>query len=643
MPMNFFEHQDVARKKTGRLVLFFALAVIITIALIYLVIAGAIAAGDGGSDLWDWRILLIVSAGVLAVVGLGSWYKISQLGAGGQVVAEMLGGRLLNHDTQDLHERKILNVVEEMAIASGTPVPPVYLLDEPGINAFAAGYSTGDAVIGVTRGCIELLSRDELQGVIAHEFSHVLNGDMKLNIRLMGIINGILVVGLIGYYTMRAGMATSRGRSSSNKKGGDPGLALAAIGVAVMVIGFIGTFFGNIIRAAVSRQREYLADASAVQFTRNPEGIAGALKKIGGHSHGSRLQHSHAKEIAHMTFAMGISGLFATHPPLPDRIARVDPQWDGSFVAAEQPVDDANEAEERRAAAVAAREAQGRERIEGFAKAAMAMSVMQMIGQPTPAHVSYAQQLIASIPQAIREAAHEVYGARALIYAMLFNTEEPARGKQEQCLAQREEPEVARLAGKLEAEVRSLDPKLRLPVIDMATGSLTRLSPPQYDRFRENVIAFIFADDQVETFEWVLSHVLLHHLDQHFKKVKRPTVQYYSLASLTQQLSVLLSTLAYVGQDERKEIEAAFNAGAAQLDVKVSLLPKEQSGLGPVDDAIEVLNTVAPPLKQKILAACAACIAADKQITIDEAELFRAIASSLDCPTPPILPGQPLV
>ncbi len=662
MSMNFFEQQDVARRNTGRLVFLFALAVIVTIALVYFVIAGALVAGHqvgqqdtshliesepepdaDGPSLWDWRVLLGVSAGVLAVVSLGSFYKISQLSAGGHVVAEMLGGKLLHHDTKDMHERKILNVVEEMAIASGTPVPPVYLMEEQGINAFAAGYSPGDAVIGVTRGCIELLSRDELQGVIAHEFSHILNGDMKLNIRLIGIINGILVVGLIGYYTMRAGLATSRGsRSGGNKKGGDPGLALVAIGAAVMAIGFIGTFFGNLIRAAVSRQREFLADASAVQFTRNPQGISGALMKIGGHHLGSRIEHSHAREVAHMMFSQGIAGMFATHPPLPDRIRRIDPGWDGRYPVP-IPVDDRNEAEDRRAAAMAAKQEQGRERIESFAKAAMAITAVQMIGQPTPAHVSYAQRIIASIPQPIRDAAHEPYGARALIYAMLLNTDAASRRKQANCLAQREDREVTRLTAGLETAVRSLDADTRLPVIDLATASLRELSPKMYEQFRDNVHAFIHADDEVEPFEWALSHLLLHHLDQHFDKRKRPVVQYYALTALANPLSALLSTLAHMGHGSEEHARQAFGAGAAELDVPVTMLPASKSGLGLVDEALAALNTVAAQLKKKILLACAACIAADKTITIAEAEMFRAIASSLDCPIPPVLPGQPLV
>ncbi len=662
MAMNFFEQQDAARRNTGRLVFLFALSVALTIAAIYLLIAVAIVAGHDRAghaephvpramaerdpslvetpSLWNWPVLLGVSVVVLAVVGFGSVYKIAQLGSGGPAVAEMIGGKLLHHDTRDPNAQKILNVVEEMAIASGTPVPPVYLVDEPGINAFAAGYSSGDAVIGVTRGCIERLSRDELQGVVAHEFSHILNGDMRLNIRLIGLIHGILVVGLIGYYVMRAGMATSR--SSGNKKGADPGMAMVVFGAGVMAIGFIGTLFGQLIRAAVSRQREFLADASAVQFTRNPHGIAGALQKIGGHPSGAHINHSHASEIAHMMFSQSLAGMFATHPPLVDRIRRVDPNWDGQFVKPGS-VDNRNEVENRGAAAVASQQDKGRERIEGLAKAAMAVTAMQMIGQPTPAHVTYARELIAGIPADLREAAHEPYGARALIYAMLLHGEGSARLAQIQCLSQREEAEVGRIVSRLAPSLGRLDTRARLPLIELASASLGELSERQYDRFRENIRAFMEADGSIDTFEWVLGHVLLHHLDQHFDKRNRPRVQYYALSALGPQLSTLLSALAHVGHENAGEVAKAFAAGAAQLSVEVSLLPERESDLGGLDAALDVLDTVAAKQKQKILMACAACIAADKAITTEEAEVFRAVASSLDCPTPPILPGQPLV
>ena len=334
--MDFFEDQEDARRKTGRLVALFVLAVLSIIASVYAVVSGALVYATGEAQFWRPELFLAVVATTVAVVALGSLYKIAQLRGGGRVVAETLDGKLILSDSVDPQERKVLNVVEEMAIASGTPVPPVYVMQqETGINAFAAGYGPGDAVIGVTRGCIEQLSRDELQGVIAHEFSHILNGDMRLNIRLIGVLNGILIIGIIGYTVMRVMFYSGSGRSRNGGKGGGAAMAMLVVAVGLMVVGFLGTFFGNMIKAAVSRQREYLADGSAVQFTRNPTGVAGALKRIGAYAKGSTVATPRAVEASHMFFARaiksGFSSMLATHPPLEERIRRIDPGWDGTY------------------------------------------------------------------------------------------------------------------------------------------------------------------------------------------------------------------------------------------------------------------------------------------------------------------------
>ncbi|HHH89125.1 MAG TPA: heat-shock protein HtpX, partial [Aliiroseovarius sp.] len=296
--MDFFQHQDQARRQTALLVLFFSLAVISLVVLTNLLVMFLFGFIDsqtlnspdlGGAFLarFDWQTFFGIGAVVIAVILLGSLYKIHSLSRGGDAVAEMLGGQRIVDGSGDLDRQKVLNVVEEMAIASGTPVPPVYLIDEDGINAFAAGFSPGDAVIGVTRGCIRQLNREQLQGVIAHEFSHILNGDMRLNIRLMGILHGILILGLIGYFLLRGGSHRHYYQRSSRNSGSG---AILGLGLGLVVIGYTGTFFGNLIKAAVSRQREFLADASAVQFTRSNQGIAGALKRIGGSVAGSRIE-----------------------------------------------------------------------------------------------------------------------------------------------------------------------------------------------------------------------------------------------------------------------------------------------------------------------------------------------------------------
>ena len=327
MGPDFFTHQDQARRNTTRLEVLFVLAVLALILSIDLLLAATLGylARDPRTGAVDWSLafdpgIVVLSAlGTLSVVGGGSLFKTAQLRSGGHVVAEELGGRRLHPDTADPTEQKILNVVEEMAIASGTATPPVFLLDsEQGINAFAAGFTPSDAVIGITRGAAERLTRDELQGVVAHEFSHILNGDMRLNIRLMGILHGILIIGMLGYFILRMTASSGRGRRSSRGGGGGAVVAILALGAGLMAVGFFGTLFGNLIKAAVSRQREFLADASAVQFTRQPSGLAGALKKISGLAAGSRIENPNAPEASHMFFGRatgGFAGLFSTHPP----------------------------------------------------------------------------------------------------------------------------------------------------------------------------------------------------------------------------------------------------------------------------------------------------------------------------------------
>ena len=329
LSMDFFEQQDKARGLSGYLFLLFGFAVLCIIISIFCLASVAVGFEKNLAELaWTFELAAVSSVSTIIAVFLASAFRISWLSSGGKVVAESMGGQRLNQSTKDPLSRQVLNVVEEMAIASGTPVPPVYLMEEEGINAFAAGYSPRDAVIGVTRGCATKLNRDQLQGVMAHEFSHILNGDMRINIRLTGIIFGIVFLSSIGrILTNIAYVSGGRRRNGKDSGGG----ALVILGIGLLIIGGIGGFFGAMIRASISRQREFLADASAVQFTRNPDGIAGALKRIGGYSHGSKLQSAGAQEFSHMFFSSGISSMFATHPPLPIRIKRIDPNWKNSY------------------------------------------------------------------------------------------------------------------------------------------------------------------------------------------------------------------------------------------------------------------------------------------------------------------------
>lgn len=646
--MNFFESQDRVRKHTFQLVLLFGLAVvtlIIMVNLLVMVVFGYINSEQmqGGGALFqqmDWQTFASVSAGVGAVVLVGSLYKIMALSAGGKVVAEALGGQLIPQNTDDLKQRRLLNVVEEMAIASGTPAPPVYILvGEPGINAFAAGFTPRDAVIGVTQGLIEHLSREQLQGVIAHEFSHIFNGDMRLNIRLMGVLNGILIIGIAGYYLLYSTSFSRRGRS--NDKGAAGILALA---IGLMVIGFAGTFFGGLIKAAVSRQREYLADASAVQFTRNPDGIAGALKRIGGLEFGSIVENPGAPEVSHAFFAQGVSGfmqsLSATHPPLAKRILRIDPHWDGKFDSSDK-TDSPRKEDEVGKKQTLTREELAKKVTTIVVGAAMAdvANAFDQIGNPKPETINYARSLIAGLPMAIKDAAREPYGARAVIYSMVLDPGEEIRGRQLEHLQKHADPDVFVLTHKLLPEMGGLDIKYRLPIIDIAIPALKQLSLNQYQAFRDNLIALIEMDSRVDLLEWSLQKILFNHLDGQFFKLARTETRYSHAGRLKQEIELILSVMAYAGHQDQNEIEAAFIAATKTLEFGgLQLLAKNEIGFSYLDRSLQKLEKLKPQAKLQLLKACAASVVHDQKISPVEVELLRAFSDVLGCPMPPIIP-----
>jgi len=657
--MNFFEHQDQAKRNTTRLMVFLVLAVASLIAMTVLLVAAVIIfqAGDTyppDQSLVDIllqtlepKLLLTVAACVVAVVALASLYKLAQLSGGGQAVAESMGGKLLNQSSSDANERKILNVVEEMAIASGTPVPPVYLLDEAGINAFAAGYQAQDAVIGVTRGCIEVLSREELQGVVAHEFSHILHGDMRLNIRLVGILHGILVIGLIGYLIFRSGAFAGRSRSSRNN--GGIALGVFGLGAALMVIGYAGTFFGKLIKAAVSRQREYLADASAVQFSRNPAGITGALKKIGGYDEGSLLQNENAAEFSHMYFGEGVHsffGLLSTHPPLADRIGRLDPQWKGQFdhVSASNTnsqSSQSNFAGGEQTSGIGGSPS-GKPSPQNFPESSQAAgtpSAIDSIGQPTPAHLNYAHQLIESLPKPVREAVRDSFSARALVYNLLISKDPVVADKQRRILKENAHPAVVKYTQTLSAAMEKLPAETRLPILELSIPAIKMMSERQYEVFKRTLVLLIQADQTVELFEWAIYRILRHNVEPQTHN----TPNNKSLQSLKDHVERLLSALAHAGHADNDGAFRAFNTARDQLPLgNLSLARVEDINFPQLDGIVVQLKQLKPLQKPLLLKAMAACISHDGKVTAEEAELFRAVADSLDCPVPPLLPEQSL-
>jgi Zn-dependent protease with chaperone function len=643
--MNFFESQERAHKHTTLLIVLFGIAVMALIAmanLLILVVFGVVNSQQirEGQSLFaqmDWKMVATVGAGVSVVVLAGSLYKMMALSGGGKVVAESLGGQLIPRNTEEPNERKLLNVVDEMAIASGTPAPPVYLLaNEPGINAFAAGFSPRDAVLGITQGAIEQLSRDQLQGVIAHEFSHIFNGDMRLNIRLMGALNGILILGILGYYLMYSASFSGRRRGNGNS-----GAAILALAVGLMVIGYAGTFFGGLIKAAVSRQREYLADASAVQFTRNPSGIAGALKRIGGLKSGSLVLNPGAPEVSHAFFAKGVTGfaqwLSSTHPPLAKRILRIEPQWDGKFDVAEAPPPAESQTPVDKTSVKRSPDMiKNMATVAAQTVASEAVAVMDQIGQPTPESVRLAQSLLSEMPAVIRDAAREPYGARAVIYGLLLDKEAGLREQQLALLQARADPDVYALAIRLMPQMDALAVRLRLPLIDIAIPALKQLSHSQCPPFLENLAALINMDAQVDLFEWSLQKILSRHLDGHLHKPSTAAARYLDIGQLTQELGYVLSVMAHAGATDQHGAQRAFDASAGHLaSTELTLLAKHQIRIAELDLVFGKLDLLAPTAKSRLLTACVISIWHDQRAMPAEVELLRAFASVMDCPMPP--------
>lgn len=629
--MNFFERQEQARKKTKLLLVYYTLAVVGTIVAVYfaIVLFFNYQKVEKTGSWWQPELFVWVSSITLLIVGVGSLTKLAQLSSGGGAVAQALGGRPVNPNTTSLEEKRLMNVVSEMAIASGVPVPEVYVLDnEPGINAFAAGHSPKDAAIGVTRGALKLLNRDELQGVIAHEFSHILNGDMRLNLRLIAGIAGILTLTMIGYQILRARV---RGKGGGYIK---------LFGLVLVIIGAIGAFFARLIQAAVSRQREFLADASAVQFTRNPSGIAGALKKIGALEAGSKIHSPAATETAHIFFSQSfstlLSNLLATHPPLEERIKAIEGSFEGEF----KPITTVEPTIETRPEKPGARPVQppiigipagGRIRTE---------VIFGLTGSVTPQHLEYSENVKSILPASLVSATEEPYGAVALVYALLLDDKQPIRDKQLTELSKTVRPAIYKETIKIYPQTQAVDRKFKSILIELAIPALRQLSPSQYAEFENAVEVLIRADLHVDLFEFMLTKMIKRRLEPHFKGTPPIEPVINSLKAVLQECSVLFSAMASTGHGDEAEARSAFETGLKKTglnEVGFEFLPIDKCGISEIDKALDKCAKLHPILRQKLLQAATAIASSDDYLTAYEGELLRIIADSLDCPVPPII------
>lgn len=634
--VNFFEHQHKARKKTWVLVVYFVLAIALIIvainAVVYVVVAQATTPAPALDDWLRRPVWIWISLATLAVIVIGTLITMLKLRGGGRAVAELVGARRVNPGTDDLNERRLINVVEEMSIASGTPVPELYVLDdEPSINAFVAGYRPTEAVMVVTRGALETFNRDELQGVVGHEYSHVLNGDMRINIRLMGILAGILLIGQIGRVMLRSG-SRSRGKGSGQA---------AAIGLALFLIGYIGLFFGALIKAAVSRQREFLADASSVQFTRNPSGIAGALWKIKQHAEGSLLDNTRADDVSHFCFGeavkAGFTSLMATHPPLDERIRAVDPH----FVARRKAERMGEEpAEAGRPVAVPASAAGFVGAFAAPASVTPAEAAMS-VGTVGAGHLSYAEKLHAAIPAPLISALRGGDTARNVIFALVLagmknEAREPGRS-----LVRTEEGEaVSAATADLMAPLASLGIPARLPLVNVAVPALKSMRREARAKFLATLQKLIEADRRYSIFEFAMLTILREHLAEDSGRDIPP--RYFKYDAVGNEVRLILSVLARAGSASEEAATRTFRHVMSQFTREPGEpMAREQCGMATLGAALHKLALLAPLLKKSVVEACADCVIHDGKVVAAEAELLQAIAESLDCPMPPLLAATP--
>jgi Zn-dependent protease with chaperone function len=622
--MDFFEAQAAAARRTRLLTVLFAAAVLAIVCVIYLVVSLGVTGGR-----FDPTLFLMVAAGVGAVIGGGSLHMMRLLGRDGSSVALRLGGRPVATDTQDPDERRILNVVEEMSLAAGIPVPSVFILDqEEGINAFAAGMEPGSAAVAVTRGALTTLDRSELQGVVGHEVAHILSGDMRLNLRLVGLVHGLLLITIIGRGLLRTAPYRSRGRNSG-------GAQVVALGAALVGVGYIGVLFGRLIKAAISRQREFAADAAATQFTRDPGALGGALKKILGTLGGSSLAHPRAEEASHMFFSNALRRpLFAwtaTHPPLEERIRRLDPRFSYDDV----PVRVIGSAGGRAAGASAG--AMGL--AGGGAPITRAPAAVESIGNPGAPHLAFAAEWMRSAPATLQDAAHRPLGAEAVVYALLLSGDPEVRSRQLERIAGTARPGVAEEAERLAGEAAGLPRRHRLPLVDVAIASLRDRTGEDRASVVACAHALARADGRLGFAEVLMGAILDRHL-LHGQEADEP--RHRRPEQVGAELTLLFGLLARAGSRAEAEAALAYGSGAALFPR--GLLPGELPPTGDLrglDAALRELADTAPELKRRIIRAAAEIVLCDGEVSELEAELLRLVADRLGCPMPPLRVTSP--
>ncbi|MGE3319789.1 MAG: M48 family metallopeptidase [Candidatus Berkiella sp.] len=652
--MNFFEQQDKARKKTTTLVLYFILAILLIIIFVDLLIVGTMiyasypdsshtihfTINDEQTTLInngkiDFRVFImmalmtsiVVAPVILLVIGLGTVIRLFQTRGGGLSIAEMVKARPLDQNTQDFKEKRFINIVEEMSIASGVPVPQLFVMDnETSINAFVAGYHPSDIVMVVTQGALDTLDRDALQGVIGHEYSHIFNGDMRINLRLIGLLGGIFAIGQLGAFILRSlSYRSSSSSSSSDKKGGGIFIVII-IGVGLFVIGYIGLFFGRLIKAAISRQRESLADASSVQYTRNPQGLINALTAIQENQKGSQLKSSHAEDINHMCFGpslnMWFSSLLASHPPIYERIQALNPE--GYFSTSNKPkkiVESIKQQPSHEAGAFVA----GMTSLN---------AIEQSIGHLSQHHIDYTKQMLDAIPEDIKSKTHDPAQAELILYAILMPTHDSLLNEQaEAILKDQIDPNTLSTIRQFGQQIDEKGSASFLPIIDLTIPSLRQKSPDEKARIIRILDQLVTVNPTLFTFSAAAV------IKKSIQPASAKRIQYLKVAALLPQISQLLAFIICCGNNDAKTSSVIYQQVMQQFTDKAPVMPSATGfNINEFQQILSKLNMLTPLAKEKLVHACLICIEVDQQIAIKEAEAIRAIAACLNCPIPPILP-----
>jgi Zn-dependent protease with chaperone function len=645
--MNFFDHQRAAKGTTVKLVLLFVAAVVAMVAGIDAAVAIAMGYKRFDASAIIGVVIVVTAITLLLIVGR-MFFKMLSLRQGGAAIAASLGAEPVDPTTTDPQLRRLVNIVEEMSLASGVPTPRLFVMPrEPGINAFAAGFTPADAAITVTGGALAQLNRDELQGVIGHEFSHILNGDMRLNIRLIGLLSGILLIGMIGLRFLQFG-----GRGSDSK--GAAPIVVAAF--AMMVLGFIGVFFANLIKAAVSRQREWLADASAVQFTRQTNGLEGALKKIAGIPTGSRLRDSRsAAEVSHMLFGEGVkrsfASFYATHPPLVERIKALNPSFDPREVAELQ------QRYGRQAPDGLAEDA-----VAGFAPAGTALGrpgpapstsapapdrravspeqVTARAGTFSPADLKYGAALHARLPADVRALAGQPTTAPVAVIALLLAPPtEPLQARQLDSIGRRLGPTLARDAAALANRMARLPQDLRLPFVALALPQLAAHPGDYQDALVAALNELAVADGTVTMFEYCVTRLVWSYLLDAADPSRRSRMGNGSLQQVRPLVTTLLATLAVAGGSDQNATGRAFDGALRRLygDAARADNPRRHSWQQTLDEGWAALDALEPKAKQALVEAMVVSVLDDGTVTSSEAELLRAACGLMHVPLPALL------